>query len=184
MKITQQIKAISSNPAARYACITAVHENSWDRRSPDLSGGKKFSLLVGKEPKMSWSAPEDWSRWDPDRLMVCPYDESHRIKAKRFQHHLLKCRKNHPDKDFVTCPFNAKHVMLRHEIRYHVSRCPDRVSVEQCTVLCRQILRFCLIILWKPFMLLMSSHLSYKLIVPVDLWPSLHDRNIAKRELR
>lgn len=80
---------------------------------------------------MSWSAPEDWSRWDPDRLLVCPYDESHRIRAKRFQHHLLKCRQNHPDKDFVTCPFNAKHVMLRHEIRHHVSRCPDRSVIEQ-----------------------------------------------------
>ena len=78
--------------------------------------------------EMSWSAPEDWSRWDPERLLVCPYDEVHMIKAKKFQHHLLKCRKNHPDKDFVNCPFNAKHVMLRSEIRHHVSRCPDRVS--------------------------------------------------------
>ena len=77
---------------------------------------------------MSWSAPEDWSRWDPERLLVCPYDEVHMIKAKKFQQHLLKCRKNHPDKDFVNCPFNAKHVMLRSEIRHHVSRCPDRVS--------------------------------------------------------
>ena len=77
---------------------------------------------------MSWSAPEDWSRWDPDTLMICPYDEAHRIKAKRFQHHLMKCRQNHPDKDFVNCPFNAKHVMLRHDVRHHVSRCPDRVS--------------------------------------------------------
>ena len=77
---------------------------------------------------MSWSAPEDWSRWDPDTLMICPYDEAHRIKARRFQHHLMKCRQNHPDKDFVNCPFNAKHVMLRHDVRHHVSRCPDRVS--------------------------------------------------------
>lgn len=80
---------------------------------------------------MSWSAPEDWSRWDPDTLMICPYDEAHRIKAKRFQHHLMKCRQNHPDKDFVNCPFNAKHVMLRHDVRHHVSRCPDRSTIEQ-----------------------------------------------------
>jgi len=80
---------------------------------------------------MSWSAPEDWSRWDPEKLLVCPYDEVHLIKAKRFQHHLLKCRKNHPEKDFVNCPFNAKHVMLRSELRHHVSRCPDRTVIEQ-----------------------------------------------------
>ncbi|XP_068706803.1 uncharacterized protein [Montipora foliosa] len=80
---------------------------------------------------MAWSAPEDWSRWDPEKLLVCPYDEVHLIKAKRFQHHLLKCRKNHPDKDFVSCPFNAKHVMSRSEVRHHVSRCPDRSVIEQ-----------------------------------------------------
>ncbi|KAL9963314.1 hypothetical protein ACROYT_G032504 [Oculina patagonica] len=79
---------------------------------------------------MSWSAPEDWSRWDPDKLMVCPYDETHMIKAKRFQYHLLKCRQNHPEKDLVTCPFNAKHKLLRHDIRHHVSRCPDRSVIE------------------------------------------------------
>ena len=99
-------------------------------RSPLVEG---FCVLDDQSPcwNMAWSAPEDWSRWDPEKLLVCPYDEVHRIKAKRFQKHLLKCRENHPEKDFVTCPFNAKHVMLRSEIRHHVSRCPDRVSRSQ-----------------------------------------------------
>lgn len=80
---------------------------------------------------MAWSAPEEWSRWDPEELMICPFDEVHKIKAKRFQHHLLKCRRNHPDKDFVSCPFNAKHLMLRSELKHHVIRCPDRSAIEQ-----------------------------------------------------
>lgn len=87
---------------------------------------------------MAWSAPEEWSRWDPEELMICPFDEVHKIKAKRFQHHLLKCRRNHPDKDFVSCPFNAKHLMLRSEVRHHVTRCPDRVSNFE-TVTCSEI---------------------------------------------
>ena len=82
--------------------------------------------------KMAWSAPEDSSRWDPEKLLVCPYDEVHLIKAKWFQHHLMECRENHADKDFVSCRFNAKHVMLRSEGRHHVSRCPDRVSAFKC----------------------------------------------------
>ena len=87
---------------------------------------------------MAWSAPEEWSRWDPEELMICPFDEVHKIKAKRFQHHLLKCRRNHPDKDFVSCPFNAKHLMLRSEVQNHVTRCPDRVSNFE-TVTCSEI---------------------------------------------
>ena len=102
-----------------------------------VSAYRRFSssrvCVLDQSPcwNMAWSAPEDWSRWDPEKLLVCPYDEVHRIKAKRFQKHLLKCRENHPEKDFVTCPFNAKHVMLRSEFRHHVSRCPDRVSRSQ-----------------------------------------------------
>ena len=30
---------------------------------------------------------------DPDELFVCPYDPIHRVAAKRFPYHLMKCRK-------------------------------------------------------------------------------------------
>ncbi|CAC5402741.1 unnamed protein product [Mytilus coruscus] len=29
---------------------------------------------------------------DPEQLMECPYNKSHRVAAKRFQNHLMKCR--------------------------------------------------------------------------------------------
>ncbi|EDO37175.1 predicted protein [Nematostella vectensis] len=64
-------------------------------------------------------------------MLVCPYDPVHIISAKRFQYHILKCRKNHPDKDFVTCPFNAKHIMLRPDLRHHIARCPDRAEIDK-----------------------------------------------------
>ena len=31
-------------------------------------------------------------------------------------------------KDFVACPFNAKHMVLRHELRTHLAHCADRVG--------------------------------------------------------
>lgn len=30
---------------------------------------------------------------DPDELVVCPYDAVHLVQRKRFQYHLIKCRK-------------------------------------------------------------------------------------------
>ena len=37
---------------------------------------------------------------------------------------------NHPDKDFITCPFNARHMFLRSDLRKHLSHCADRVSIS------------------------------------------------------
>ncbi|CAM5117434.1 unnamed protein product, partial [Natator depressus] len=30
---------------------------------------------------------------DPERLIQCPYDNDHQIRACRFPYHLIKCRK-------------------------------------------------------------------------------------------
>ena len=38
---------------------------------------------------------------DGNELHVCPYDPSHRVAAKRFVRHIIKCRKNHPGADTV-----------------------------------------------------------------------------------
>jgi len=69
-------------------------------------------------------------RWDPNAEIICPYDETHVISVKRFQRHLVKCRQNHPEKDFVTCPFNARHMFLRSDLRKHLSHCADRVTLD------------------------------------------------------
>ena len=31
--------------------------------------------------------------FDPEELLVCPYDPVHRVARKRMQTHLVKCRK-------------------------------------------------------------------------------------------
>ncbi|KAM5180197.1 gametocyte-specific factor 1-like isoform 1-T2 [Mantella aurantiaca] len=70
---------------------------------------------------------------DPYRLLQCPYDSNHQIRACRFPYHLIKCRKNHQDlaSQFVTCPFNARHMVPRGELSYHISRCDDQSCIEQ-----------------------------------------------------
>ncbi|XP_065275392.1 protein D7-like isoform X2 [Emys orbicularis] len=70
---------------------------------------------------------------DPEKLIQCPYDKSHQIRACRFPYHLIKCRKNHPDiaKELATCPFNARHLVPRDEISHHISSCDDKSCIEQ-----------------------------------------------------
>ena len=31
--------------------------------------------------------------YDPEELLVCPYDPVHKVARKRFTYHLIKCRK-------------------------------------------------------------------------------------------
>ncbi|XP_075055342.1 gametocyte-specific factor 1-like [Mixophyes fleayi] len=70
---------------------------------------------------------------DPDRLLQCPYDSNHQIRACRFPYHLIKCRKNHHElaNQFATCPFNARHMVPRGELSFHISRCDDKGCIEQ-----------------------------------------------------
>ncbi|XP_073174445.1 gametocyte-specific factor 1-like isoform X6 [Lepidochelys kempii] len=70
---------------------------------------------------------------DPERLIQCPYDKYHQIRACRFPYHLIKCRKNHPEiaKQLATCPFNARHQVPRAEISRHISSCDDKSFIEE-----------------------------------------------------
>uniref|UniRef100_A0A5F9C511 Gametocyte specific factor 1 n=1 Tax=Oryctolagus cuniculus TaxID=9986 RepID=A0A5F9C511_RABIT len=73
---------------------------------------------------------------DPEKLLQCPYDKNHHIRACRFPYHLIKCRKNHPDvaNKLATCPFNARHQVPRAEISHHISSCDDKSCIEQDVV--------------------------------------------------
>lgn len=67
---------------------------------------------------------------DGNELHVCPYDASHRVAAKRFVRHIIKCRKNHPGADTSVCPFNARHIVPKPELQIHISSCLDRRMIE------------------------------------------------------
>lgn len=61
---------------------------------------------------------------DPDQLVICPYDSSHKVTAARMGHHLIKCRGNFPISEKAICPFNDKHEIFAPEMDYHRSVCP------------------------------------------------------------
>ncbi|XP_023294785.2 gametocyte-specific factor 1 homolog [Lucilia cuprina] len=63
-------------------------------------------------------------------LLVCPYNESHLILRKRFQVHLIRCRRSHPNAPMIVCPFNVTHRVNKVELEWHVSTCPDRQNFE------------------------------------------------------
>ncbi|KAG8452632.1 hypothetical protein GDO86_004426 [Hymenochirus boettgeri] len=76
---------------------------------------------------------ESFGPHDPERLLQCPYDVNHQIRAFRFPYHLIKCRKNHADiaRQLATCPFNARHIVPRAELSHHISSCDDKSCIEQ-----------------------------------------------------
>ncbi|KAK7884919.1 hypothetical protein WMY93_028042 [Mugilogobius chulae] len=75
---------------------------------------------------------DDKGNVDPDRLLQCPYDKNHQIRACRFPYHLIKCRKNHPKlaNELKTCPYNARHLVHKHELKHHTEICEDRINVD------------------------------------------------------
>ncbi|XP_054859760.1 gametocyte-specific factor 1-like [Eublepharis macularius] len=69
---------------------------------------------------------------DPERLIQCPYDKNHQVRACRFPYHLVKCRQNNQKiaKELVACPYNARHRVPRQELNMHMSVCENKVSPE------------------------------------------------------
>merc|ERR1712123_119364 len=65
---------------------------------------------------------------DPEQLRQCPFDPVHTIQAYRYQRHILRCRKQNPEKaaGFVSCQFNGMHFLKKEEIEQHHRECPDR----------------------------------------------------------
>ncbi|XP_078460709.1 gametocyte-specific factor 1-like [Lampetra planeri] len=65
---------------------------------------------------------------DPDALFRCPYDPSHIICAKRYTYHVAKCSLTNKKvaQNMRTCPFNARHRILKSNMAEHLAQCPDR----------------------------------------------------------
>ncbi|XP_039369676.1 gametocyte-specific factor 1-like isoform X1 [Mauremys reevesii] len=69
---------------------------------------------------------------DPERLIQCPYDKNHQIRASRFPYHLVKCGENNKKraKELATCPYNARHRVPKRELQLHISTCTDNRAPE------------------------------------------------------
>ncbi|XP_033485639.1 gametocyte-specific factor 1 isoform X1 [Epinephelus lanceolatus] len=87
---------------------------------------------TASEGRAQLAEETDERNCDPDKLLQCPFDKNHQIRACRFPYHLLKCRKNHPKlaSELRTCPFNARHLVPKHELTYHTETCEDRISLD------------------------------------------------------
>ncbi|XP_066566484.1 gametocyte-specific factor 1 isoform X2 [Amia ocellicauda] len=75
---------------------------------------------------------EETGEDNPEKLLQCPYDKNHLIRACRFPYHLIKCSKNHPKlaSELKTCPFNARHLMPKNELSHHMTNCADRCNIQ------------------------------------------------------
>jgi len=80
-------------------------------------------------PKQIYVAPETMAD-DYQEIKTCPYDPSHRVHAKRFLRHLMKCQKNHPNAKMTKCPFNATHIIPDENYTAHLAICPDKAWIE------------------------------------------------------
>nr|XP_048691183.1 probable ATP-dependent RNA helicase DDX10 [Caretta caretta] len=59
---------------------------------------------------------------DPERLIQCPYDKYHQIRACRFPYHLIKCRKISPNEieRFSDFPLSNKTLKGLQEAQYRM----------------------------------------------------------------
>lgn len=81
---------------------------------------------AGGDPAMEEDTP------DPQALVQCPYDKSHRVRVARLPYHLVKCERNNPQvaRQLAICPFNARHRVPHAELQRHLASCPDRRPMD------------------------------------------------------
>uniref|UniRef100_A0A8C6JFZ9 Uncharacterized protein n=1 Tax=Melopsittacus undulatus TaxID=13146 RepID=A0A8C6JFZ9_MELUD len=87
------------------------------------------SEIAGKVVLFSFTL----NAFDPERLVQCPYNKHHRIRACRFPYHLVKCKKSYPEvaKQLATCPFNARHLIPQADLSDHIAKCSYKGLIEQ-----------------------------------------------------
>jgi len=70
---------------------------------------------------------------DSEMLRQCPFDPVHVVQAYRYQRHILRCRKQNPEKarNFRQCKYNAMHFFHRLKIDEHEKECPDKNRAER-----------------------------------------------------
>lgn len=58
-------------------------------------------------------------------IVLCPFDSNHKLRRHRMPYHLLKCKKNFPDK--IQCPHNHLFYCDKNEMAKHVETCPFNI---------------------------------------------------------
>ena len=58
-----------------------------------------------------------------EETRICPYNKSHKIRAEKWDLHLMKCRENHPDSGLVMCKYVYGHHIPIENIEEHEKEC-------------------------------------------------------------
>uniref|UniRef100_A0A3P8U4K5 CHHC U11-48K-type domain-containing protein n=1 Tax=Amphiprion percula TaxID=161767 RepID=A0A3P8U4K5_AMPPE len=90
-------------------------------------------VLHCKLPHMAAEAAQqaeesDGKNWDPDKLMPCPYDKNHQIRACRLS---LPPYKNHPKlaSELKTVLIMLANLVHKRELARHTETCENRMCV-------------------------------------------------------
>lgn len=67
-----------------------------------------------------------------EKLVECPFNKSHKVKANYLQFHIVRCMKQYPT--YTACPYNACHRVDKKDLAKHMSTCPDQHLVTPGSV--------------------------------------------------
>lgn len=62
-------------------------------------------------------------------MVECPLNRSHKLRRHRLPYHLLKCKKNFPNK--IKCPYGHYYYLEKHEMADHLQICTHKPMVVQ-----------------------------------------------------
>lgn len=65
-----------------------------------------------------------------DEYVTCPFNKAHEVQRIRYQAHILKCRKQHPNIKLVACFYNFKHLLKAEDMPKHLAECADKQRLE------------------------------------------------------
>ncbi|XP_043473684.1 gametocyte-specific factor 1-like [Leptopilina heterotoma] len=70
---------------------------------------------------------------EQDTLLICPYNQSHRIVKSEMQNHLIHYCVNRPWNNWKmeTCPYDTSHVISNETFPYHLENCFKRATLEK-----------------------------------------------------
>jgi len=62
-------------------------------------------------------------------LVECPLDTNHKLRRHRLPYHLIKCKKNFPDK--IRCPYGHYYYVDKQEMANHLLTCLHKPRVTR-----------------------------------------------------
>ena len=66
-----------------------------------------------------------------EETRICPYNKSHKIRAEKWDLHLMKCRENHPDSGLVMCRYVYGHHIPKENIEEHEKECYEEQEEQR-----------------------------------------------------